>query len=54
MDSGGGNPSVGVDFPESPIVTHASFGVSVAVPPMCEPPHADVVTNLLGAFRRLQ
>jgi hypothetical protein len=49
-----GNSSVGVDFPTSPLVANAASGLSVAVPAMCEPPHADVVTNLLGAFRRLE
>ncbi len=48
-----GNPAVGVNFPESPIVKRAAQGLKVAVPAVCEPPTAEVVSSLLDAFSRL-
>jgi hypothetical protein len=48
-----GDPSIGLDHPGSPLVSGVARGLSLAVPTVCDPPDADVVTDLLGAVRRL-
>lgn len=47
-----GNPDVPVKFPESPFVTLASSGLSIDIGAVCEPPRADVITNLLETWQR--
>jgi ABC-type sulfate transport system substrate-binding protein len=49
-----GDPKVPVKFANSPFVTYASYGVQVDLQKVCEPPKADVVTNLLASWQRLQ
>jgi ABC-type sulfate transport system substrate-binding protein len=49
-----GNPSVPVRSADSPLVRAERYGVRLNVPPMAEPPRAEVVTNLLGTFRRVE
>jgi hypothetical protein len=49
-----GNPSVPVNSPESPLVLDQKYGLRLSLPVMCEPPPAEVITNLLGSFRRLE
>ncbi len=44
-----GNPDVAVSFPESPLVKFRDHGVRLAVPRICEPPGAEVVTGLQKA-----
>jgi hypothetical protein len=48
------NPAVPVNSPESPLVRHQKYGVKINLPVMSESPSADVTTNLLGSFRRLE
>jgi len=47
-----GNPSVPVIFPQSPFVQYQRFGLRNEVGSMCEPPKAEVITNLLAAWQR--
>jgi ABC-type Fe3+ transport system substrate-binding protein len=49
-----GDPKVPVKFANSPFVTYAPYGVQVDLQKICEPPKADVVTNLLASWQRLQ
>jgi hypothetical protein len=49
-----GNSSVSVNAAESPLVVNQKHGLKISLPMMCEPPSADVTTNLLGSFRRLE
>jgi serine/threonine protein kinase len=42
-----GDLSVPVDSSESPLVKASEFGIRIDLPPMCEPPSADVVSALL-------
>lgn len=48
------NPSVPVKFPESPFVKYADYGVRVDLAKICEPPRAEVVSNLLQSWQRSQ
>ena len=48
------NPSVPVKFPESPFVKYADYGIKVDLAKICEPPHAEVVSNLLQSWQRSQ
>jgi serine/threonine-protein kinase len=48
------NPAVPVNSPESPLVRHQKNGVKLNIPVMIESPSADVITNLLESFRRLE
>jgi hypothetical protein len=48
------NPAVPVNSPESPLVRHQKYGVKINLPARSDPPSADVTTNLLGSFRRLE
>jgi ABC-type sulfate transport system substrate-binding protein len=48
-----GNPAVSVRLPESPLIRHASYGVKIDLPPMCEPPKFAVVQELLASSRRM-
>ena len=56
LDSGfrPGNPSVPIRFPESPFVRYQQQGLRIDVPSVCEPPTADVLTNLLASFQRIE
>jgi serine/threonine protein kinase len=38
-----GNPDVSIRFPESPLIRHASHGVRIDLPRMCEPPRDEVL-----------
>jgi eukaryotic-like serine/threonine-protein kinase len=49
-----GNPDVAVNLPDSPLVGHQTSGLKIHLPVISEPPSADVITNLLGSFRRLE
>jgi ABC-type Fe3+ transport system substrate-binding protein len=49
-----GDPKVPVKFANSPFVTYAPYGVQVDLQKICEPPKADVVTNLLASWQRMQ
>jgi hypothetical protein len=49
-----GNPSVPVRSADSPLLQAEAIGVKLDVPPMAEPPRADVVTNLLSTFERVE
>ena len=46
------NPQVPVKFPESPFTIYASYGLRPDLGTMCDPPKADVVTNLLQSWQR--
>ena len=46
------NPNVPVKFPDSPFVRYADHGVRVDLAKICEPPHAEVVNNLLQSWQR--
>jgi len=48
------NPSVPVKFPDSPFVKYADYGVRVDLAKICEPPRAEVVSNLLQSWQRSQ
>jgi len=48
------NPNVPVKFPESPFVRYANYGIQVDLQKICEPPKAEVVTNLLASWQRWQ
>jgi ABC-type sulfate transport system substrate-binding protein len=48
------NPNVAVKFPDSPFVRYADYGVRVDLAKICEPPHAEVVNNLLQSWQRSQ
>lgn len=48
------NPSVPVKFPDSPFVKYADYGIKVDLAKICEPPHAEVVNNLLQSWQRSQ
>lgn len=48
------NPSVAVKFPDSPFVKYADYGIQVGLAKICEPPHAEVVNNLLQSWQRSQ
>lgn len=48
-----GNPEVSVRFPESPLLRHASHGVRIDLPRMCEPPKDEVLQQLLASSRRI-
>jgi serine/threonine-protein kinase len=49
-----GSPSVSVRFPDSPLIRHASHGIKLELPRMCEPPKYDVVQDLLASSRRIE
>jgi serine/threonine protein kinase len=49
-----GNPAVSVRFPASPLIRHASQGIKIDLPRMCEPPNSEVVEELLASSRRLE
>jgi serine/threonine-protein kinase len=49
-----GNPAVSVRFPGSPLIRHASRGLRIDLPRMCEPPRNDVVQELLAASREIE
>jgi Ca-activated chloride channel family protein len=48
------NTNVPIKFPESPFVQLAGNGVQVDLQKICEPPHAEVVNNLLASWQRTQ
>jgi len=49
-----GNPSVPVRNPESPLVRYAAQGLKIDLPRVCELPQADVVTELIATFLRIE
>jgi ABC-type sulfate transport system substrate-binding protein len=49
-----GNPAVPVNSPDSPLVRNQKYGLAINLPRISEPPSAEVTTNLLGSFRRLE
>jgi len=49
-----GNLAVPVSLPESPLVRNQKYGLKIDIPVVCEPPSAEVATNLLGSFRQLE
>jgi hypothetical protein len=48
------NPSVPIKFPDSPFVKYADYGIKVDLAKICEPPRAEVVSNLLQSWQRSQ
>jgi Ca-activated chloride channel family protein len=48
------NPSVAIKFPESPFVKYADYGIRVDLAKICDPPHGEVVNNLLQSWQRSQ
>jgi ABC-type Fe3+ transport system substrate-binding protein len=48
------NTNVPVRFPESPFVRYAGSGIRIDLQKICEPPKAEVVTNLLASWQRWQ
>jgi hypothetical protein len=48
-----GNASVPVRYPESPLVRYAPQGLKIDLPRVCEPPQAEVVTELSTTFLRI-
>jgi eukaryotic-like serine/threonine-protein kinase len=49
-----GNPEISMRFPESPFIRHASHGVRIDLPRMCEPPNHEVLQELLASSRRIE
>jgi Ca-activated chloride channel family protein len=49
-----GSPSVSARTPDSPIARMEKYGIRLEVPRMAEPPRAEVVTDLLSAYRRIE
>ncbi|HEY0781408.1 MAG TPA: extracellular solute-binding protein [Thermoanaerobaculia bacterium] len=47
-----GNPQVPVRFAGSPFLTYQPFGLKVELGTLCDPPKADVITNLLAGWQR--
>jgi ABC-type glycerol-3-phosphate transport system substrate-binding protein len=48
------NPNVPVKFPDSPFVKYANYGIKVDLGKICDPPHGEVVNNLLQSWQRSQ
>lgn len=46
------NPNVPVKFPDSPFTTYAKYGIQVDLQKICDPPKAEVMTNLLTGWQR--
>jgi hypothetical protein len=49
-----GNPSIPVRLPGSPLIQAEPAGVRIDVPPIAEPPTADVVDELLSSYLRIE
>ena len=49
-----GNPNVAINFPESPFVQYASYGLKTDLPVVCDPPKPEVISNLLLGWQRSQ
>ena len=49
-----GNLAVPVNSADSPLVRNQRYGLKISLPVITEPPSADVTTNLLAAFHRLE
>jgi serine/threonine-protein kinase len=49
-----GDPDVPVNLPDSPLVRNQKYGLNIHLPVISGPPSAEVLTNLLGSFRRLE
>lgn len=47
-----GNPKVGIKSPDSKIVKYAQYGIRIDLKGMCEPPKAEVISNLLHSWQR--
>ncbi len=47
-----GNPAVPIKFPESPFVALSDTGLKIEIGSICEPPKAEVLTNLLEIWQR--
>ncbi|MBV8968593.1 MAG: substrate-binding domain-containing protein, partial [Verrucomicrobia bacterium] len=47
-----GNPNVPVRFGDSPFVKYESSGLKVDLGTVCDPPKAEVITNLLALWER--
>lgn len=48
------NPGVPIKFPESPFVKYIDYGIRVDLAKICDPPHGEVVNNLLQSWQRSQ
>ncbi len=48
------NPNVPVKFADSPFTLYARYGIQVDLQKICDPPKAEVVTNLLTGWQRSQ
>ena len=49
-----GNPSVPVNFPESPFTLYKPFGLQNDLTTVCDPPKSEVIQNLLLGWQRSQ
>ena len=49
-----GNPALSARSPDSPLTKMEKYGIKLDIPRVAEPPRADVVTDLLSAFRRIE
>ncbi len=49
-----GDPKVPIKFANSPFVTYAPYGAQVDLQKVCETPKAEVITNLLAGWQRMQ
>ena len=49
-----GNPALSARSPDSPLTRMREYGIKLDVPRVAEPPRAEVVNDLLSAFRRIE
>jgi ABC-type Fe3+ transport system substrate-binding protein len=49
-----GNPGISIKGPESPFTVYAGNGVQIPLGKICQPPKAEVVSNLLASWQRTQ
>jgi ABC-type Fe3+ transport system substrate-binding protein len=49
-----GNPALSARSPESPLPRMEKYGIKLDIPRVAEPPRADVVNDLLDAFRKIE
>ncbi len=48
-----GNPTVPINTPDSPFVQYAEYGLKIDILRVCEAPKAEVLTNLVASFQRV-
>ena len=47
-----GSLSVAVNAPDSPVILNAAYGAKVEINKLCDPPLAEVITNLLMSWQQ--